>query len=133
VTNPRTADPIQRLFHHTREGIATVIERRYAERRDSRTSMRTLERLVERKQRMEQRQAIERTMTLRRDRVVEIRQEIEKAARLNGSPLDQERRRAAAPALRQEMPAVNVNQLADQVIRQIDRRVIARRERMGRS
>jgi hypothetical protein len=31
------------------------------------------------------------------------------------------------------MAAINVDQLADQVIRQIDRRVIARRERMGRT
>lgn len=133
VTNPRTAGPIQRLFQNTRQDVATVIERRYAERRDSRSSMRTLERLVERTQRTEQRQKIERTMTLRRDRVTEIRQEIEKAARLNGAPPDQERRRTAAPVLGQEMPAVDLNQLADQVIRQIDRRVIARRERMGRS
>jgi len=29
------------------------------------------------------------------------------------------------------MPALNVDQIANQVIQQIDRRVIARRERMG--
>jgi hypothetical protein len=31
------------------------------------------------------------------------------------------------------LPPINVDQLAEQVIHQIDRRIIARRERMGRT
>ena len=47
--------------------------------------------------------------------------------------LEQERKTAALERVaRPVMPAINVNQLADQVIQQIDRRIIARRERLGR-
>jgi hypothetical protein len=47
--------------------------------------------------------------------------------------LEQERKTAALErAAKPVMPAIKVDQLVDQVIRQIDRRVIARRERLGR-
>jgi hypothetical protein len=66
-----------------------------------------------------------RAMTLRREPV--------RTAVSKEPPVERNGRRSELPiAQPPAMPAIDVNQLAEQVIRQIDRRVVARRERMGR-
>jgi hypothetical protein len=129
----RTGTPIQ-MLNSTRHELATLLERRFLERRDS-VSTQTTERLVHRLTRVERLGAIERTMTLRRDPVAAMKSVVEHISRPNAAALEQQGRRSfpAPLAPRGDMPAINVDQLADQVIRQIDRRVIARRERMGRT
>jgi hypothetical protein len=115
-----------------RRNFSTLLERRFVERRDS-LSTQTSERLVHRSNRVEQLGVVERTMTLRRDHAAAMKSGVESIALANSrTPEDPRRTLPQIQPTRPTMPAINVDQLADHVIRQIDRRIIARRERMGR-
>lgn len=125
--------PLAQAVGWTRHEFSMQLERRFLERQSS-VSTRTTERLVHRSNRVEQVGVIERTLTLRRDPMAAMRSVVETLSRANAQTPDTRRPSFPMPsAPTVGMPALNVDQLADQVIRQIDRRVIARRERMGRT
>ncbi len=120
-----------RVVDHSQREFATLLERRSVERRDT-VSLRTSERLVHRCDRVERMAVHERTMTLHRQPGAITTSAVEVASRPGARmPGDRPTYLPAPPP--PAMPNINVNELTDQVIRQIDRRVIARRERMGRT
>jgi hypothetical protein len=124
---------LMRVVDRSQREFATLFERRFVERRDT-VSLRTSERLVHRCDRVERVAVHERTMTLRREPGIATSAPAEVASRPSvGSPDYRRRAFSPAPPPPTAMPNINVNELTDQVIRQIDRRVIARRERMGRT
>lgn len=122
---------LMRVVDRSQREFATLLERRFVERQES-VSVRTAERLVHRCDRVERVAVQQRTMTLHRDTKVATSAPTEVASRpAMGTSLD--RQRTYSPAPPPALPNINVNELTDQVIRQIDRRVVARRERMGRT
>jgi hypothetical protein len=125
-------ETVLRTATETRREFASSIERRFAERRDS-VTLRATERLLHRSERIET-NMLERAMTLRRDPAAAVRTAADAGSAANARTFEQRARQGHQQlAVATPMPPVNVEQLADQVIRQIDRRVTARRERMGRT
>jgi hypothetical protein len=101
---------------------------RHEEPTDSRTLMREI---VERTRRLEERVRVEKRLALRSAPSTAAVAEAQDAARRSGpdwwkwEPAQQ----AARPA---PAPAVNINEIAETVMRRLDNRVTAWRERMGR-
>jgi hypothetical protein len=112
--------------------LQKTFQRHFVERAQV-TSPRTTERLIHRSQRTEHRTAFERNMTLRRDPAPTARSAVEFLPNTRAGASEITDR--SFPVQRQQtiLPPINVDQLAEQVIHQIDRRIIARRERMGRT
>jgi hypothetical protein len=123
---------LMRVVDHSQREFATLFERRFVERRDT-VSLRTSERLVHRRDRVERMAVHERTMTLHRQPGAVTSAPAEVASRPGAGTPGDRTTHLPAPPPPMAMPNINVNELTDQVIRQIDRRVIARRERMGRT
>lgn len=139
------------LVRHTSFALATTLHRhsltrildsrmelqktvqRHSLERTEVGSPRTSERLILRTQRTEHRTAFERSMTLRRDFAPMARPATEFLPNPHASSSEIANRTFSAQRQQSAMPQINVDQLADQVIHQIDRRIIARRERMGRT
>lgn len=117
---------------YSREELAGILERRFATRiaRRETQHLDVSTRLTHRLQRVEEANLL-RQMTLKREVAAST---VKSAAGVRTFAPSEEQRRpfpSGAPA-QPVMPAINVDQLAEQVIRQIDRRVVARRERMGK-
>jgi hypothetical protein len=89
--------------------------------------------MILRSQRTESSTVFERSMTLRCDPAPTARSAAEFLPNAHASAGEIANR--SFPVQRQQtvLPPINVDQLAEQVIHQIDRRIIARRERMGRT
>jgi hypothetical protein len=122
---------LMRVVGRSQREFATLIERRFVERRDT-VALRTSERLVHRCDRVERVAVQQRTMTLHRQAKATTSAPPDVVSR-PGMGKSHDRQGTYLPAPPPALPNINVNELTDQVIRQIDRRVIARRERMGRT
>ncbi len=122
---------LMRVVERSQREFATLLERRFVERQES-VSVRTAERLVHRCDRVERVAVQQRTMTLHREPKVATSAPTEVASR-PAMGTSHDRQGTYSPAPPPALPNINVNELTDQVIRQIDRRVVARRERMGRT
>ena len=116
----------------SRTSLERVFERRSLEHSDFH-SRRSTERLIHRRDRIERDTSIDRTIIFRRDPGGAARSPGETVAPI-GMRAGEGSGRALQPRPSPpDQPQINVDQLADQVIRQIDRRIVARRERMGRT
>lgn len=122
---------LTKVDRNARREFASLLERRFVEKRDGHAT-RTAERLALRSNRIERFSFNERTMTLRGDSASVVspaaKSVLSTASASTGMRQTSSHSEPRPPAA----PAINVDQLAEQVIRQIDRRVIARRERIGR-
>lgn len=122
---------LMRIVDRSQREFAIHFERRFVERRDT-VLLRTSERLVHRCDRVERTAVQQRAMTLHRQPKATASASAEVASHPGVRMPDDRAAYLPAPPP-PVMPNINVNELTDQVIRQIDRRVIARRERMGRT
>jgi hypothetical protein len=131
VESRERAQALTRVIDGTRREFGVLLERRFVQRRDT-LATRSTERLVHRSERVERIGVSERTLTLRRDATAAMKSSIEASVLAKSRAVDDRRMQTPVAPAQPTMSAINVDQLADQVIRQIDRKVIARRERMGR-
>jgi hypothetical protein len=115
-----------------RQEFASILARRFPARRDS-VDTRTLERLLHRSERVERSAMPHQSAMLLRSPAPVFQSAPDATLQPNIRAAEEHR---SFPPIAHPSPAaappINVEQLADQVIRQIDRRVVARRERMGR-
>jgi hypothetical protein len=122
---------LMRVISNTRRESAALLERHFLERRESQFSQVTRE-LAGRAQRIERMQAPPVGMHLRREQPAV---HSETGGRLAAREKFPETARSSVlqpPGPQFAVPAINVDQLTEHVIRQLDRQIVARRERMGR-
>jgi hypothetical protein len=125
-TGPRSALTLA-MKRTTREHVSTTLNQNFSVRRRA-DFMEVSRSLTQRVRRLSDPEAFQPPMAFRSaasNRVSPQRTSAE--ATMERNSFERQSTQQAAPA----MPAVSVEQLADQVLKQIDRRVIARRERMG--
>lgn len=128
TSRTESRERVSRFIEGARREVTSVVERRFMELHHA--GNRTTERLVQRSERVVPAEIGHRSLTLRREPVAAAPAAAKAVAQ---RLLEQERKTASLErAAKPVTPAINVDQLVDQVIQQIDRRVIARRERMGR-
>jgi hypothetical protein len=109
----------------------TADVRQYRTLHEQRTQSRTLLReIVERTRRLEERVRVEKRLVARAGPSPAAASEAQDVMRRSGP--DWWKEPAQAPVRPAAAPAVNVNEIADKVMRQLDQRVTAWRERMGR-
>jgi len=119
-----------------RQQAGTALERRFSLRERAGAQFHTSARATEhyRSHRTERVLASPMAMTLRREHVGVASRESREVPAIQERPSAVVRRDDLPPSLQQAAAAaaINLDQMADHVIRQLDRRVVARRERMGR-
>jgi hypothetical protein len=125
---PRSAMTLA-IARTSTEHLTTTLSRRLSVRREA-DFKEVTSRLTERVRRISETDSIQPTMALRLPPANRVTPEhISSQAMGQTSSFEKRSSSTSGPAM--TMPPLNVELLADQVLKQIDRRVVARRERMG--
>ncbi len=131
---PRLESTVPAIAGRWRE-CHTRVERQLVPRHRLHVAYVATERLLHRSDRIERIARFERTLTLRREPAAAVHSAAMAATVSAPASSPSVHSGRAAPIVASasaQMPSFNVDLLAEQVIRHIDRRVVARRERMGR-